>query len=113
MSAEKQLQSTPDIVVPPGDRLLEVLDEFGMSQAELAMRTGRPLKTINEIVKGKVAITPETALQLERVLGKSASFWNNLEGDYREALARKDERSHQFRSHIFQPLRHATVLPCL
>jgi len=62
-----------------------------MSQAELAGRTGRPAKTINEIVKGKAAITPETALQFELVLGIPATFWNNREQQYREALARKKE----------------------
>lgn len=62
-----------------------------MTQAELAERTGRPRKTINEIIKGKAAITPETALQFERVLGVPASFWNSLERNYREYLARKGE----------------------
>jgi Plasmid maintenance system antidote protein len=50
---------------------------------------GRPLKTINEIVNGKASITPETAIQLERTLGITASFWNNLETRYREHLARE------------------------
>jgi HTH-type transcriptional regulator/antitoxin HigA len=83
----------PDTVSPPGDTLLELLEERGMSQAELARRTGRPTKTINEIVQGKTAITPETALQLERVLGTPASFWNRRERHYREALARRDEEN--------------------
>ena len=84
-------QYLPDSVSPPGETLLEVLTTRGMSQAQLAERTGRPTKTINEIVKGKAAITPETALQFELVLGVSASFWNNREQQYREALARKRE----------------------
>jgi addiction module HigA family antidote len=67
--------------------LLETIQSLGLSQVELAKRTGRPLKTINEIIKGKAAITAETALQLEHVLGKPASFWNNLERNYRQALA--------------------------
>lgn len=83
----------PDYFVPPGVTLLETIDSIGMTQAELAERTGRPKKTINEIIKGKAAITPETALQLERVLGIPASFWNNLEANYREAIARAQERS--------------------
>jgi len=86
-------QYRPEVVSAPGETLLEVLDERGMSQAELAGRTGRPLKTINEIVKGKAAITPETAIQLERVLGIPASFWNNREAEYRESLARQKERA--------------------
>ena len=81
----------PDYVSPPGDTLEELLEERGMSQAELAERTGRPKKTINEIIQGKAAITPETAMQLERVLGTPASFWLKREQQYREFLARQDD----------------------
>jgi HTH-type transcriptional regulator / antitoxin HigA len=92
MATESQTWQ-PDWAVPPGEILLEVLDDRGMSQSELARRMGRPTKTINEIVNGKAAITPETAIQLELTLGISASFWNNLEATYRAHLAR--ERSAQ------------------
>lgn len=80
---------TPDSVSAPGTTLQETLDAMGMSQAELADRTGRPKKTINEIVKGKAPITTESALQLKKVLGIPASFWNNRERDYRSFLARE------------------------
>ena len=79
----------PDVISPPGVTLLDLLDERGMSQADLALRTGRPLKTINEIVKGKAAIAPDTATQLERVFGVPASFWNNREVQYRKSVARR------------------------
>lgn len=82
----------PDVVSPPGDTLLETIENIGMTQTELANRTGRPLKTINEIIKGKAAITPETSLQLERVLGIPARFWNNRERYYREYLAQQEEK---------------------
>ncbi|OLE96719.1 MAG: XRE family transcriptional regulator [Cyanobacteria bacterium 13_1_20CM_4_61_6] len=84
-------QYAPDIVSAPGETLLEILESRGMSQAEFADRTGRPTKTINEIVKGKAAITPETALQFEFVLGIPATFWNNREQQYRESIAIKKE----------------------
>ena len=77
----------PNYAVPPGETLKETIGSVGMSQAELAQRTGRPKKTINEIIKGKAAITPDTAIQLERVLGVPASFWNNPERNYQEILA--------------------------
>jgi len=80
-------QYCPDEVSPPGETLLEVLEERGITQAELAERTGRPRKTINEIIKGKAAITPETALQLERVLGVAASFWNARETRFRDSYS--------------------------
>jgi len=81
----------PDYVSPPGDTLKEALEAIGMTQRELAERTGRPSKTINEIIQGKAAITPETALQLERVLGVPAGFWIRREQHYRESLARQAE----------------------
>lgn len=84
----------PDYVSPPGETLLETLEMLGISQAELALRAGRPKKTINEIIQGKVAITPETALQLERVLSIPASFWNKREYQYREFLARQEDKKH-------------------
>jgi HTH-type transcriptional regulator/antitoxin HigA len=87
MASKKRLPFQPDYAIAPGVTLLETIHSLGLSQAELAKRSGRPLKTINEIVKGKTAITPETALQLEHVLGVPASFWNKLERNYREALA--------------------------
>src|ERR1700732_4705926 len=82
----------PDYGTPPGSTLREVLERLGLSQSDLAERTGRPKKTINEIVQGKAAITPETALQFERVFGVDASFWLNLERQYRAAQAREIER---------------------
>jgi len=92
MISEIQNQYRPDFVSAPGETLQETLEAVGMSQAELAERTGRPKKTINEIIKGKAAISPETALQLERVLGVPASFWNSRERHYREDLARVAEQ---------------------
>jgi HTH-type transcriptional regulator / antitoxin HigA len=91
MSEMTKNQYAPDAVSAPGETLEEVLETRGMSQAELAERTGRPKKTINEIVRGKAAITAETALQLERVLGIPAAFWIAREQNYREALARSRE----------------------
>ncbi len=86
-----QNQYNPDHVSPPGETLLEKIQELGMRQTELAQRTGRTKKTINEIVQGKAPITPETALQFERVLHISAAFWNNRERQYRQYLARMEE----------------------
>lgn len=92
MNAIPNNEFEPDIASPPGETLLEVLSDRGMTQAALAKSTGRPRKTINEIIRGKAEITPETALQLERVLGIPAHFWNNRERQYRETLARLEER---------------------
>jgi HTH-type transcriptional regulator / antitoxin HigA len=89
----------PNYAVPPGETLRETLESLGMTQAELAQRTGRPKKTINEIIKGKAAITADTAIHLERALGVPASLWNNLERNYQETLARLREEE-QLQSQI-------------
>lgn len=79
----------PATVTPPGVTLTDLLEERGMSQVQLAERMGRPVKTINRIVKGKNGITLETALQLERVFNTPAHFWMEREQKYRASLARK------------------------
>jgi addiction module HigA family antidote len=87
--ATEPLAWQPDWAVSPGEILLETLQDRGMSQSELARRMGRPTKTINEIVNGKTALTPATAIQLELTLGIAATFWNKLEANYREYVARE------------------------
>lgn len=86
-----QNQYKPDSVTPPGETLLELLEERRMSQTELAERMGRPKKTISEIINAKAAITPDTALQIENVFGVPAHFWMRREQDYQESLARHRE----------------------
>src|SRR3990172_6893373 len=81
----------PTVVSPPGETLREIFTERGINQAELANRMGRPEKTISEIVNGKAAITPQTSLELELVLGVPAEFWNARERNYRSFLARREQ----------------------
>src|SRR5690554_4494435 len=80
----------PNIAIPPGETLQEFLDARNMSQVELARRLGLSTKTVNEIIKGKAPLTPETALSLESVFGTSACFWMSLEANYQETKARLD-----------------------
>lgn len=81
----------PDYAVLPGVTLSETLHGLCMKQSELAQRAGRPLKTINQIIKGKTSITADTAIQFEKVLGVPAAFWLKLEQNYQEKTARLKE----------------------
>jgi len=92
MAEPIQYQYSPDYIVTPGQILEEYLQAFGMTQAELAMRTGLAKKTINEIIRGKSPITPETAVKLERSIGRPAHFWNNLERQFQENRTRLAEK---------------------
>lgn len=78
-----------DAIIPPGELLQEELAARGMTQRGLAELIARPPQAISEIVRGKKAITANTALALERALGTPAYIWINLEAQYRLALARK------------------------
>lgn len=66
----------------PGEMLLEeFLRPLGMSQSAFAVRLGISFPRLNEIVRGKRSVTPDTALRLERVLGIPADFWLRLQLD--------------------------------
>lgn len=92
MIKKSKSEFNPDYAVLPGDILIEYLENMGMTQAELADRMGMAPKTVNEIIKGKAPITPETALKLEKVFGRPAHFWNNLEQNYQSDRARLEEQ---------------------
>ena len=75
-------------IFPPGDFLKEELEARGWSQTELAEIIGRPPRLVNEIISGRRAITPETAVQLGDSLGTSAELWMNLESQYQLSKVR-------------------------
>lgn len=89
MVTDRELHS--DLPVPPGEFLEEVLSELGMTKDELARRMGRPATKMSSIFKGAKAITPETAMQLEKVVTVPANIWLGLESEYRLAIARHAE----------------------
>jgi len=78
----------PDVAIPPGETIREMLNAASMPQTELAQRMGRPANKLNEIIKGKRQITADTALELELALGLPASFWLNLEKNFQLTKAR-------------------------
>jgi len=68
------------IATHPGQILLqEFLEPMGLTQAELARALAIPLNRVNELVRGKRGITPETALLLSGYFKNSAEFWMNLQ----------------------------------
>lgn len=75
----------PTAVPPthPGEMLLEeFLKPLGMSQSAFAIQLGVSFPRLNEIVRGRRGVTPDTALRLARVTGMSADFWLGLQQDW-------------------------------
>lgn len=75
----------------PGEFLRDELQERGWTQADLGEIMGRPTRLINEIIAGKKAITPDTAMQLGEALGTSPDLWLNLESQYQLSKVRKPD----------------------
>ncbi len=82
-------------ISPPGDTLSDVLEEREIKINDFADRVGESEATIGKIIDGQAAITTEIALKFEEVLGVSASFWNNRERNYREALVKQKQAESQ------------------
>lgn len=69
--------------IHPGEILLEeFLKPMNLSQYRLAKDISVPSRRINEIVLGKRAISPDTALRLSRYFGLTEPFWLNLQSRY-------------------------------
>ena len=69
--------------IHPGEILLEeFLNPMGITQYRVAQTISVPARRINEIVHGRRAISPDTALRLSRALGTSDQFWMNLQSRY-------------------------------
>lgn len=60
----------------------EFLKPLGITQTEFAARLGVSYPRLNEIVREKRSVTPDTALRLAQVLGMSADFWLGLQQDW-------------------------------
>jgi len=103
-----------DLAIPPGEYLEEVISELGMTKNELARRMNRPAPKLSAIFTGEKSITPDTALQLEKVVGVPAHIWTGLEAEYRLTLARNQEVMEMQRlreeSHLVTRFRYAELV---
>src|SRR5438477_10265916 len=89
--------------VHPGETLREdFLRPLGLTANRLAMELMAPATRVNDIVRGRRAITADTALRLARYFGTSPQFWMNLQTNYELELAedaRGAEISERIRPH--------------
>lgn len=69
--------------IHPGDVLQnEFLIPLEITAYRLSKEIGIPQTRISQIIKGKRAITADTALRLSKYFGNSAKFWLGLQDDY-------------------------------
>jgi len=75
----------------PGEILrVEFLEALGVTQYRLAVETHIPHSRVTAIIKGRRAISPDTALRLSRYFGTSAEFWLGLQKEYDLRKAREE-----------------------
>ncbi|MGO9095344.1 MAG: HigA family addiction module antitoxin [Bryobacteraceae bacterium] len=74
--------------IHPGETLREdFLKPLGLTANRLAMELLVPVTRVNDIARGKRAITADTALRLARYFGTTPQFWMNLQANYELDLA--------------------------
>lgn len=79
------------IATHPGEILLaEFLEPLRLTQADLARALQIPLNRVNELVRGKRGITPDSALLLSEYFGNSPEFWMNLQTAHDLSRARQE-----------------------
>ena len=84
------------IPIHPGEILLEdFLKPLGVSQVALAEHLDIPVQRINELVRGKRGVTPETAWLLAGGLGTTPEFWINLQANHDLARNRPKKKVRQ------------------
>jgi plasmid maintenance system antidote protein VapI len=81
-----------DYSCPPGDTLLEVLEERELAVSQVALDAGLSEQVIVRLLSGTEQLSPEIAAGLERGLGIPAQFWLNLESHWRSFLMRDADR---------------------
>jgi len=82
----------------PGEVLAEeFLAPLGLTQVAFAQHIGVPVQRINEIVRGKRGVTPDTAWLFSQALGTSPEFWLNLQASHDLARSRPARRVRRVR----------------
>ena len=74
--------------IHPGEHLVEIMEELGITQYRLAKTVGVPQIRIHEIVHGRRSITADTALRIGKALRMTPDYWLNLQRMYDLDVAR-------------------------
>ena len=66
---------------------------LGITQTELAQALGVSRRRVNELINGRRAITPDTAVRLAMFFGNEAAFWMHLQVAWDMHLAAREVRA--------------------
>ncbi|WP_394779619.1 HigA family addiction module antitoxin [Undibacterium sp.] len=77
---------SPSQLQPAHILVMEFLTPFKLTREDLSKGTGMDIWTINGIVMGKIAISPEIGSKLDSFFGLDGGFWLKLQRDYDDVL---------------------------
>ncbi|MCD7863304.1 MAG: HigA family addiction module antitoxin [Lachnospiraceae bacterium] len=80
--AGKKTGISRELIIHPGETIADILEERGITQAELAVQTGVSAAYVSNVIAGKKDISSRFAFALEYALGVPKSFWLNLQANY-------------------------------
>ncbi len=89
--AVKKIGISRDLIIHPGETIADVLEDRGITQAELSSRTGVSPAYVSNVIAGKKGISANFAMGLEYALGVPKSFWLNLQANYESELLEMNE----------------------
>ncbi|MGC0950894.1 ImmA/IrrE family metallo-endopeptidase [Pantoea agglomerans] len=80
------LDFSPDRVSPPGDTIIDLMDEHGLSDEELSKKIGLPTLKGQQLLRGDMHLNECMALRLQDIFDVSVDFWLKREGAYRKHI---------------------------
>lgn len=89
--AAKKIGISRDLIIHPGETIADILEERGITQAELSSRTGVSAVYVSNVIAGKKGISANFAMGLEYALSVPKSFWLNLQANYESELLELNE----------------------
>ena len=75
------------IAFHPGYYVKELVDEYGITQEDFAMRLGTTPKNLSKLINGEQNLSLDMALKLSRLVGNTTEFWLNLQNGYDSLIA--------------------------
>jgi len=93
MIPENRIPTHPGVILKR-----EFLAPLNISQVALAARLGVPVQRVNELVRGKRGVTPETAWLLSQAFNTTPEFWINLQTAHDLARSRPTQPVEPFRA---------------
>lgn len=118
--ATKTTGISRELLIHPGETIADVLEERGITQAELAARTGVSPAYISSLISGKKDISTKFAMNLEYALGVPKSFWLNLQANYdaellelneEQTITDAEKEAYKFLKEIVADLRKRKLIP--